>query len=410
MALGSDFRRLWTANATSEAGNGLAFGAIPLVAVLVLAVPDYQVSLLAALAGLASAALALPAGPWIEFRRKRPVMITADLVRCAALLTIPLAIAFGVLTYVQLCIVAIAQAAGAIVFTAAAGSHLKSLVGAQDRAAATGRFEATFWAAYSAGPPVGGAITSWLGVSVTIAIDAVSFLLSALGVRSLRGAEPPPPQRPAGSGPRRLGEVVDGWRYVMTHPGLRALFLNSQVFGAAMMAASPLLAVLMLRDLRFPAWQYGLAWGLPCLGGVFGALALKPLTRRFGDRRVLLAAGVGRALWLCLLAAIPAGVGGLLLVIGVELFALFGSGVFNPAFATYRMAATEDRYLARVIACWSISSRTTQPVGMALGGALAALTSVRTALLVAGVFVLASVALLPWRPVHDQARTPAAVG
>ena len=410
MALGSDFRRLWTANATSEAGSALAFGAIPLVAVLVLNVADYQVSLLAALSGLAAAALALPAGPWIEFRRKRPVMIAADLVRFAALLTVPLAIAFGVLTYVQLCLVAVAQATGAIVFNAASGAHLKALVGAQDRAAANGRFEATFWTANSAGPALGGAITSWLGVSVTITLDAVSFLLSALGVRSLRSAEPPPPTRPQDARPRRLGEIVDGWRYVMTHAGLRALFLNSQVFGAGMMAASPLLAVLMLRDLHFPAWQYGLAWGLPCLGGVLGALALKPLIRLFGERRVLLSAGVGRALWLCLLAAIPAGVGGLLLVIGVETLALFGSGVFNPAFATYRMAATEDRYLSRVIACWSISSRTTQPIGMALGGALAALTSVRIALLAAGLVVLASGALLPWRAAHDPRREPAAVG
>jgi hypothetical protein len=47
---------------------------------------------------------------------------------------------------------------------------------------------------------------------------------------------------------------------------------------------------------------------------------------------------------------------------------------------------------------------------MTLGGALAAVTSVRTALLVAGLAVLASGALLPWRPAHDQSRVPAATG
>jgi MFS family permease len=102
---------------------------------------------------------------------------------------------------------------------------------------------------------------------------------------------------------------------------------------------------------------------------VLGALVLKPLVRRYGQRRVLLTAGVGRALWLCLLAATPAGLGGLVLVIAVE---LFGSGVFNPAFATYRMTETEDHYLSRVISCWSITSRTSQPIGIALGGTLAA--------------------------------------
>ncbi|HET6482940.1 MAG TPA: hypothetical protein VFG35_23290 [Actinoplanes sp.] len=52
MALGSDFRRLWSAYAISEFGTGVGFGALPLVAVLVLDVPELQVSLLAALGGL----------------------------------------------------------------------------------------------------------------------------------------------------------------------------------------------------------------------------------------------------------------------------------------------------------------------------------------------------------------------
>jgi hypothetical protein len=193
VALGSDFRRLWTAYGISELGTGIGFGAIPLVAVLVLKVSELQVSLLAALAGVAAAALALPAGPWIEFRRKRPAMIGADLARCAALLSVPIAAAFGMLSYAQLCVVAIVQSIGAIVFASASGAHLKALVTPADRANANGRFEATFWTAYSAGPALGGALTSWLGVAVTISADAVSFLLSALGVRAIRSPEPAPP-------------------------------------------------------------------------------------------------------------------------------------------------------------------------------------------------------------------------
>jgi MFS family permease len=134
---------------------------------------------------------------------------------------------------------------------------------------------------------------------------------------------------------------------------------------------------------------------------VLGALTLAPLARRFGDRRVLLAAGAGRALFLTLLAAMPPGLPGLLLVIGVEFLALLGSGVFNPAFATYRMAVTDDAVLSRVIACWQISSRTVQPLAMFLGGALAAVTSLRLALLVCGLGVLASAAFLPWRPTAE---------
>jgi predicted MFS family arabinose efflux permease len=92
---------------------------------------------------------------------------------------VPLAIGLHVLTYPQLCVVAIGQAAGAIAFNAASGAHLKALVEPADRASASGRFEATFWTANSVGPPLGGAVTSGLGIPVTIAVDALSFLGSA---------------------------------------------------------------------------------------------------------------------------------------------------------------------------------------------------------------------------------------
>lgn len=397
MALGADFRRLLTAYAASEAGTGIAFGALPLIAIVVLKVPEYQVSLLAAGAGLAAAVLALPAGPWIEFRRKRPIMIGADLSRFGALMTVPLAAALGVLSYPQLCLVAMVQAAGAIAFASASGAHLKALVAPADRPAATGRFEATLWTAFTAGPPIGGALTSALGPSITVGVDAVSYLLSALGVRSLRSPEKPPPVRPAGIERRQFAEIAGGWRYIAGHRGMRALFLNAQVFGAPMVASVPLLNILMLRDLHFSAWQYGVAWGVPCMAGVLGSIALGSLTRRFGLRQVLLASGVMRAMWLGVLAFMPAGPGGLVLIVVIEFLALFGTGVFNPAFATYRMEHTEDGHLSRVIACWSISSRTIQPVGIVLAGALAAVAGVRPAILVCGAFVLASVFFLPWR-------------
>ncbi len=50
-----------------------------------------------------------------------------------------------------------------------------------------------------------------------------------------------------------------------------------------------------------PAWQYGLALGLPCLGGIIGSRLVGPLTRRYGERPVLLTSGVLRTVWMGLL-------------------------------------------------------------------------------------------------------------
>ncbi|CAL9659041.1 hypothetical protein SUDANB54_06932 [Streptomyces sp. enrichment culture] len=125
-------------------------------------------------------------------------------------------------------------------------------------------------------------------------VDALSFLGSAVGIRRIRQPESAPPARAAAA---RLGrDMAAGWQYLLRHPGLRPLFFNSLLFGGSVMMASPLMAVLMLDDLGLAPWQYGLALGLPCLGGVLGSRLTPLLTRRFGQRRILLLSGVARTL------------------------------------------------------------------------------------------------------------------
>jgi MFS family permease len=395
---------LWGAYAVSELGTALAMGALPLIATLVLDSPVLQVSLLSALAGVAGAVLAVPLGPWIEFRRKRPVMIGADLLRFAALASIPVAAVFDRLTYTQLCLVAVAQAVGGIVFNAAGGAHLKALVPAADRGDANGRFEATFWTANSVGPPLGGVLISWLGATVTVAADSATFLLSALGIRRLRAPEPPPPVRTPAP---RWRELTAGWHYILTRSDLRALYFNSLVFGGCVMATAPLLAVVMLRDLGFQPWQYGLALGVPCVGGVLGSLLIRPLTRRYGERRMLLTFGAARAVWLVFLPLAGAGLTGLVIITAAQLALIVCAGAFNPTFATYRMVATADTHMSRVMSAWSISGQFIRPLFIAAGGLVAAATSARTALVVLAGLLLTSIVLLPWRPVRPRVAVPA---
>lgn len=397
--LGRDFHRLWRAYSVSEVGSALGSGALPLVAVLVLQASTLQVTLLAALSGVASAAIALPLGSLTEFRSKRPTMIVADLVRFAALGSVPLAAAFGALSYAQLCAVGVLHTTGNIVFNAASGAHLKALVPAGQRLEANSRFETTFWTATSTGPPIGGLIISWLGATATLAIDAVSFLLSAVGVRTIRSPEPPPPMKAPDH--HSLRDLTTGWRYIFAHPGLSALFWNSVIFGGCIMMASPLMTVLMLRDLGLEPWQYGLALGVPGLGGIAGSFCTKRLTKRFGDRTVLLTFGVLRTLWLWLIPLAPPGTRGLIVIIVADFLLLFSAGVFNPTFITYRMRATADTHMSRVVTAWSISSKSFQPLFIIAGGLLAAATSARFALVIAATVLPTSALLLPWKAERD---------
>ncbi|MFD5813011.1 MFS transporter [Streptomyces sp. NPDC127038] len=253
----------------------------------------------------------------------------------------------------------------------------------------------TNWISVSVGPPAGGLLIGALGAAATVTVDAMSFLGSALGIRRIRRPEPAPPQRAAGS---HLGrDIAAGWQYLLRHPGLRPLFFNALLFGGSVMMTSPLMAVLMLDDLGLAPWQYGLALGLPCVGGVLGSRLTALLTRRFGQRRILLLSGVARTFWTILLPLTPSGALGVFVLAAADFGLLFSAGVFNPSFTTYRMAATPDTLMSRVATSWSVGSKTCQAAFMIAGGLVAAAAGVRGALLIAGLVCMASALLLPWR-------------
>lgn len=394
-SLGRRFGWLWAAYSVSTFGTRLAFDAFPLMAILVLHSGPTAVSVLAA-AGLAvGAVIAIPLGPWVDLRRKRPVMMAMDLIRFGALLTVPVAYALDLLGFVQLLVVSVVVASADITFGAAAGAYLKSLVPSRDLVTANGRFESTSWTATMLGPPLGGAAIGMFGPVITVLADAVSYLLSALGLRAIGGKEPPPG---TGERPRlRAGDLLDGWRHILTDPALRPLFFNTVLTSGLIMATAPVLAVLMLSDLGFAPWQYALGFAAPCIGGLIGSRMAGGLVTRFGRHRVMLFTGWLRACWLVGLVFVGPGTVGLVTVMVVELGLITSMGVFNPVFATYRLEHTDTGRVARTLSAWSVSSKATVALLTALWGPLAALTGPRTAIGVAGLLMLATPLLLPHR-------------
>ncbi|WP_405622007.1 MFS transporter [Streptomyces sp. NBC_01511] len=394
-SLGRPFAWLWAAYAASTFGSRLAFDSFTLIAILVLHTGPTQVSLLAA-AGLAvGAAVAVPLGAWVEFRRKRPVMVTMDLIRFAALMSVPAAYAIGALGFGQLLLVSVVVAAADITFTAASGACLKALVRPEQLLVANGRFESTTWTATILGPPVGGVAIGLFGPVTTVVANAVSHLLSAAGIRAIGGQEP----RPARTGAPgfRAADLLEGWRYVLAHRALRPLLLNTALVNGLIMAPVPLLAVLMLGPLGFAPWQYALAFAAPCVGGIIGARLAQPLVARFGRHRVMLTTGTLRACWPVALAFVGPGPAGLALVITVELGLITCMGVFNPVYATYRLEQIPKDRLVRTLSAWSITTKTSTAALTALWGLLAAATAPRTAIALAGLLLLATPLLLPRR-------------
>lgn len=393
-SLGRRFGWFWAAYMVSAFGTWLAFDAFALIAILALDASPAEVSVLAA-AGLAvGAVVAVPLGPWVEFRRKRRVMVAMDLVRFAVLMSVPAAYLLGRLSFVQLLVVAVVVGAADIAFTAASGAALKALVRPEDLLVANGRFEATAWTTTAIGPPIGTAAIGLVGPVASVVANAVSFLLSAAAIRAVGGREPSPVRTAAPSRPGAR-DLLEGWRHILASPALRPLFFNTVLVSGLIMAASPLLAVLMLGELGFAPWQYGLAFGVPCVGGLIGSRLAQPLLARFGRHKVMLTAGTLRACWSIGLAFVSPGPTGLFLVIGIELGLITCMGVFNPVYATYRLEQLPPDRVARTLAAWSISSKVTVAAMTGAWGLLAALTGPRTAIAIAGVLLLATSLLLP---------------
>jgi hypothetical protein len=392
-SLGRQFGWLWAAYAVSAYGSGFGFGAFPLIAILVLHAGPAEVSVLAAAGLAAGAAVALPLGPWVEFRRKRPVMVGMDLTRFAAMLSIPAAFALGWLSFAQLLIVSVIVAAAKIAFSAASGAYLKTLVRPEDLLVANGRFESTTWSATMLGPPLGGAAIGLFGPVTTVVGDAISYLLSAVGILAIGGREPHPERADA---PRlRAGDLLDGWRYILTSAALRSLFFNTLAVNGLIMASAPLLAVLMLGRLGFAPWQYGLAFAAPCVGGLIGARLARRVVARFGSHKVMLRVGALRACWPLGLAFIRPGAAGIVLVIAVQFGLVTCMGVFNPVVATYRLKQIAADRVARTLSAWSVSSSATIAALTALWGLLATVTGPRAAIAIAGLLLLATPLLLP---------------
>ncbi|HEX3504724.1 MAG TPA: MFS transporter [Xanthobacteraceae bacterium] len=402
--LGRPFAWLWAAFSVSTLGTYLAFDALPLIAILVLHAGPTEVSGLAAAGPLVGALVALPLGPWVEVRRKRPVMIAMDLTRFAALMSIPLVYALGWLSFAQLLVVSIIVGAANIAFRAASGAYLKHLVRPEDLLVANGRFESTTWTATALGPPLGGAAIGMFGPVATVVADAISYLLSASAIHTIRDSEPRAATSEAWR--PRAGDLIEGWRYILSHPALRSLFFNTVLVNGLIMATAPLLAVLMLGRLGFAPWQYGLAFGAPCIGGLIGSRLAPRLVARFGQHKIMLAAGALRACWSIGLAFIGPGVAGLALVITVQLGLVTSIGVFNPIFATYRLEQTATDRVARTLSAWTITSNVTIAVMTALWGLLAGITGPRTAIAIAGALMLLTPLLLPRRE-HALEREPA---
>lgn len=395
------FRWLFSASILAQTGSALGTVAIPLIAINELGLSAATVALLATTSAAVLLVSAFPAGYIAEFRRKRPMMIGADLVRSAMFMVVGVLLLTESLHAVWLFVALGVNSAMQILFSSASTAHMKSLLSPAHRADGLGKLQAAAWLSIVLGPVAAGVIAGATSPAILVLGNAATFILSAALVRGIPRPEGPSPI-PA-QGARRIPEALAGGRFLVTDPLLRRLLLTWLIFAGAVAAMTPISQIFYLEELRFSATQYGLLMGLPSLGGLAGAWVTGRVTRHWDLGRAVWWASALRTPWYLLIPLAPPGNVGLVMLIIALTGLLFFASITNSATTALRMELTPDHLMSRGSSAWSIATTGAGPLLIPVLGALMHATDARTALWGVLVLVSISVLVLPVRQLHHHA-------
>jgi MFS family permease len=376
-----DFRRLWIGETVSQFGTMVSQLALPLVAILVLHASTFQVGLLATFEMLAFLVVGLPSGAWVDRMRYRWVLIVNDLIRAAALASIPLAQALGVLTIGQLFVVALVTGVSTVFFDVAYQSYLPALVDRDALVEGNSKLQASESVSQIAGPGVGGVLIQVLTAPYAVLVDALSFLWSASWVAAIRSRPPRPPRKPDRSLRREIGE---GLKFVLGNRILRSIAACTGSSNLFSNVAFPVYYILLARNLHLSAGVIGLFISISAVGGLIGSLLASRIAARLGQ---------GPAIWLsAALCAPPAFVVpfvhrdwtlGLLAV--SQAFLWTAVVVYNITQVSFRQGLTPPDLLGRMNATMRFFVWGTIPLGAFAGGVLGSTIGIRPTLLVAAI-------------------------
>lgn len=199
-----NFRRFWAGQGVSELGDQVTVLVLPLIAITLLSASPTQVGALTAAIWIPSL-FSLIVGTWVEAqRRKRAVMIAADLFRALVLLSLPVAFWAGALSLVQLYAVALLAGTAHVVFNTAYPSFFVRLVSREQYLEANSKLATTSSAASIAGPAIGGVLIQAVTGPIAVVLDACCSWTSRASA-STRSAPascgPPSPGWPAAAPP-----------------------------------------------------------------------------------------------------------------------------------------------------------------------------------------------------------------
>jgi hypothetical protein len=296
--------------------------------------------------------------------------------------------------------------AASALFTIADVAYLPTLVERGHLAEGNAKLEATEAVAEVTGPASAGVLIGAFGAPIAVALDAASYLWSALRLGRIRATEPPAQPAPSAQSStwQSRRDLRDGMRAIFGHPYVRAIVLALIVWSIAGGFFTALYTLFCLRTLGLSDLTFGIIIAIGGIGSFGGALISRRLVARIGLGPTLIASAVISLAGGLLIPLARGSHVSVLLFLGAHQLI---SDCFSVAFViqavTLRQTVLPKALLGRANAAVHVCTAGLVPVVALLAGLLAELTTIRTAVWV-GVCIglVAPLCLIPLRHVRGM--------
>jgi MFS family permease len=388
-----DFRRLFAASSVSLLGSSVTTVALPLTAVVYLNASPAQMGVLGAAGFLPHLVLGLPAGVWVNRWPYRRLLVSADLMQMLLLGVVPVLAVLAVLRIWELYVVVVLAGVCALFDAVAAQSLTPMLVPRPRLLAANSVLALSNSTVSTTGAALGGALVQALTAPVAIAVDAASFLFSAvcktrIGAGDAGETSPMRTDRPR---QHLLQQILDGLRAVFGDPVVRAATVSATLGALAGQMQAVVVVLFLVRTLHLSSALVGVVIAVAGAAGILGAAVGVPITERIGHgpafiMGMLLASAAG------LIMAAANGSFAVVLVVLIVAQTLRGCGpsLYGLNQQTIRQAFIPRELMSRAQATWRFLVYGTQPIGALLGGLLASTAGLRATLITSSIGMLAA--------------------
>ena len=400
--------KLWAGQTVSELGSVVTRTAVPLVALLALGAGPFEMAMLVVSASLAVLLVGFLAGAWVDRLRRRPLLILADAIRAVVLFSIPAAYQIGVLRIEQLYVVVFIEGCLGALFDAAYPAYVPSLIGVDRVVEGNSKLATSSSLAEIGGPGLGGGLVQVIGAPLSILVDAISFVASAISLVLIRSPEPARPIRTSSTPIRH--EILEGLSLVRRHPVLVPLTLRSVIAHVAGSFYGVLYTIYLINDLHLSPFLLGVVISAGGVGSLIGSFFASRAIARLGLGPALIWAATGAAI----IGVLTPLAGGPLLLATMMVFLpqLIGDGlqtIEGVAELSLIQGVVPDRILGRVNATLEVFSHgIAYPLGALLAAALAGWIGVRGGIAIGWAGMAISILLLVLSPL-PRVRQPSDV-